>query len=255
MQSQNQISSFLKHYYPVILIAAVSFILFIPFRLFGDSLLSFVLVFALGSAVLVTGFVLYYKKRTEYSAGLRKIMKVVAILFVAMWVVALLAGAVLGVLFGAGILDPPVRSDTRTVDHDLLQTRVAEWVNTIRVENNVARVALDSGLSSLAEIRSLEISSAPAGEAESISDIDVNEVASQNGLECIIDGNTIPIHEYVLAIPHTKFSTIEQLVDFGMGFLIQQGNEQEKILAANMTRTGIGVSASNDHLFVVQTLC
>ncbi|WP_297473238.1 hypothetical protein [Nitrosopumilus sp.] len=40
-----------------------------------------------------------------------------------------------------------------------------------------------------------------------------------------------------------------------MGFLIQQENEKEKMFASNMTRTGIGISLSNDHLVIVQNFC
>lgn len=249
--------SFSKRYYPLILIAIGSFLLLFPFGEIGGEY-AFYLAGIIGFATLATGIFAYYRKRTTYSPGLRKKMKILGIVFLASLAAIPLIGVSMGVVVGLSnvFYNSSLQGDTRDIDSELLQTRVLDWVNTNRAKNGVGGLNLDDTLSSLAKIRSLEISSVPIDEAQSISDIDVNKIASQNNLECIIDGNSIPIHESALAIPHTEFTTLEELVDFGMmGFLIQQENEKEKIFASNMTITGIGISSSNDHLFVVQTFC
>ncbi|MCV0431841.1 hypothetical protein [Nitrosopumilus sp.] len=254
MQSSD--SSFSKKYYPLILIAIGSFFLLFPFGLIGGEF-SYYLAGIAGFIVLIIGVFLYYKKRTDYSSNLRKKMKIVGIIFLASLVAIPLIGVSMGVVVGLSnvFYNSSLQDDTRDIDTILLQTRILDWVNTNRVKNNVGGLNFDDTLDSLAKIRSLEMSSVPIDEAQSISDIDVNEIASQNNLECIIDGTYIPIHEYVLAIPHTKFTNIEEFVDFGMGFLIQQENEKEKVFASNMTRTGIGISLNDDYLVIVQTFC
>lgn len=184
-------------------------------------------------------------------------MKIAGILFLAILVVIPLVGVVMGVVVGlSGVFyNSSLHSDTRDIDPILLQTRVVDWVNTNRAENNVGGVNLNENLNSLSKKRSLDISRAPADQVELISDLDVNKIAKNNNLECIIDGDSFDIHEYTPLIPHSKFRTIEELVDFVMDFLIDQGNEKEKIFASNMTRTGISVSTNNEYLIVVQNFC
>ena len=248
---------FLKKYYPLILIAIGSFLLLFPFGLVSSSDSLFYVWGIIGFITLVSGVLSYYKKKATYSSSLRKKMKIAGILFLASLMAIPLIGVGMGVVvgFSSVFYNSSLHSDTRDIDSVLLQTRVVDWVNTNRAENNVGGVNLNENLNSLSKKRSLDISRAPADKVELISDLDVNEIAKNNSLECIIDGDSFNIHEYTLLIPHSKFRTIEELVDFVMGFLIDQGIEKEKIFASNMTRTGINVSTNNEYLIVVQNFC
>ena len=254
---QSPESSFLKKYYPLILIAIGGFLLLFPFGLI-NGLESLFFVWLIGGlSVLVVGVLLYYKKRTTYSQSLRKKMKIAGILCIVILIAIPLAGVVLGVVVGINnvLYDPSSLPQTEMIDPILFETKIVDWVNVNRAKNNVGGVNLDDKLNRLAEIRSLDISLAPADQAQFISDLDVNEIAIDNNLECVIDSHSTPIHEYSLQYPHTKFRTIEDLADYLMKFLIEQGNEKEKVFASNMTRTGISVSMNDDYLFVVQNFC
>ena len=255
MQSYNP--PFLKKYFPLILLAIGSFLLLFPFG-WISGLEPFFYVWGIaGFITLVVGVLLYYKKKTTYSPSLRKKMKIVGIIFLASLAAIPLVGVAMGVAVGLSSVfyNPSSLPDTRDIDPILLKTRVLDWVNTNRVENNVGGVNLNDNLNALSKLRSLDISRAPPDQIESISELDVNEIARKNNLECIIEGDSITIQEYSLLIPHSKFTTIEELVDFAMGFLVDHEDEKEKVFSSNTTRTGISVSMNNEFLIVVQNFC
>ena len=253
---QNTDSSFLKKYFPLVLIAIGSFFLLFPFGWVGGEY-SFYVAGIIGFATLILGVVIYYQKRTTYSPSLRKKMKVLGILCLASVAAVPLVGVGLGVAVGLGhvFYDPSRLDNTRDIDPVLLQTRILDWVNTNRVKNDVGGLNLDDTLNRLAKLRSTDMANVSIEQAEIISDFDVNLIAKNNNLECIIDNNVVPIHEYVLSIPHSKFNNLENLVDYVMEFLIGHEIEKDKIFDPDLTRTGISVSKNNEFLVVVQNFC
>jgi hypothetical protein len=255
---QNSDSSFAKRYYPLILIAIGSFFLLFPFGEIGGEY-AFYIAGIIGFTTLIIGVVLYYQKRTTYSPSLRKKMKILGILFLVSVAALPLIGVGMGIAIGLGqIFYDPSRLDyTEDIDSELLETRIIDWVNTNRVKNDVSGLNLDDTLNSLAKLRSTDMASVSLEQAEIISDLDVNLIAKDNNLECIIDNDVMEIQEYVLFIPHSKFVTIERLVNFVMEFLIEHEPETETEIFFNsdFTLTGIHVSMNDDYLVVVQNFC
>ena len=253
---QNSDSSFAKRYYPLILIAIGSFFLLFPFGEIGGEY-AFYLSGIIGFAALIIGVVIYYQKRATYSTSLRKKMKILGILFLASVAAIPLVGVGMGVAVGLGhvFYDPSSLDDTQDIDPILLQTRILDWVNTNRVKSDVSGLNLDDTLNSLSKLRSTDMANESPEQAEIISDLDVNLIAKNNNLECVIDNDVIPIQEYVLFIPHSKFTNIEELVDFIMGFLIEHETEKNTVFDSDSTLTGISVSKNDEFLVVVQNFC
>ena len=254
MQSSD--SSFAKRYYPLILIAIGSFFLLFPFGEIGGEY-AFYLAGIIGFAALIIGVVIYYQKRTTYSLSLRKKMKILGILFLASVAAIPLVGVGMGVAVGLGhvFYDPSSLDDTQDIDPILLQTRILDWVNTNRVKSDVSGLNLDDTLNSLSKLRSTDMANESPEQAEIISDLDVNLIAKNNNLECVIDDDVLPIQEYVLFIPHSKFTNIEEFVDFIMGFLIEHETEKKTVFDSDSTLTGISVSMNDEFLVVVQNFC
>jgi len=250
---KNDNDSFLRKNYPFVLIVVGFFLVFFPFDLIGASALGDLSVFLYGfTAVLVMGFVSYYKKRKEYALKTRKIVKISALTIPLFFVAAVLAGAAMGVgsAFFTLSLEP-----TKNFDTDLIEKRVLDWVNTQRVQNNVSGVNLDVTLNSLAEIRSLEMIRTSPEDGESISNININEIAKRDGIKCMINGISANIHDYVLLFPPKSYLDMEKTVDHTMTYLINEEEFQNIVFASNATRTGIDSFVVGDDLFVVQTFC
>ena len=256
MQSSD--SSFAKRYYPLILIAIGSFFLLFPFGEIGGKY-AFYFSGIIGFAALIIGVVIYYQKRTAYSPSLQKKMKILGILFLVSVAALPLIGVGMGIAIGLGqiFFDPSRLDYTEDIDSELLETRIIDWVNTNRAKSDVGGLNLDGTLNSLAKLRSTELASVSVEQTEIISDLDVNIIAKDNNLECTIDNDVMEIQEYILFIPHSKFVTIERLVNFVMEFLIEHEPETEtKILFnSDFTLTGIHVSMNDDYLVVVQNFC
>lgn len=254
----NSDSSFAKRYYPLILIAIGSFFLLFPFGEIGGEY-AFYIAGIIGFTTLIIGVVLYYQKRTTYSPSLRKKMKILGILFLVSVAALPLIGVGMGIAIGLGQIfhDPSRLNYTEDIDSKLLETRIIDWVNTNRVKSDVGGLNLDDTLNSLAKLRSTDMASVSIEQAETISDLDVNLIAKDNNLECIIDNDVMEIQEYVLFIPHSKFVTIESMVNFVMEFLIEHEpeTETEVLFNSDFTLTGIHVSMNNDYLVVVQNFC
>jgi hypothetical protein len=119
----------------------------------------------------------------------------------------------------------------------------------------VSGVNLDVTLNSLAEIRSLEMIRTSPEDGESISNININEIAKRDGIECVINGISANIHDYVLLFPPKSYSDMEKTVDHTMTYLINEEEFQNIVFASNATRTGIDSFVVGDDLFVVQTFC
>ncbi|MCH9659252.1 hypothetical protein K0U27_11315 [archaeon] len=255
---QNSDSSFAKMYYPLILIAIGSFFLLFPFGEIGGEY-AFYIAGIIGFTTLIIGIVLYYQKRTTYSPSLRKKMKILGILLLVSVAAIPLIGVGMGIAIGLGqIFYDPSRLDyTEDIDSDLLETRIIDWVNTNRAKGDVGGLNIDDALNSLAKLRSTDMASVSLEQAEFISDLDVNLIAKDNNLECIIGNDVMEIQEYVLFIPHSKFVTIESMVNFVMEFLIEHEPETETEILFNsdFTLTGIHVSMNDDYLMVVQNFC
>lgn len=256
MQSSD--SSFAKMYYPLILIAIGSFFLLFPFEEIGGEY-AFYIAGIIGFATLILGVVIYYQKRITYSPSLRKNMKILGILFLVSVAILPLIGVGMGIAIGLGqIFYDPSRLDyTEDIDSELLETRIIDWVNTNRAKSDVRGLNLDDTLNGLAKLRSTDMTSASLEQADIISDLDVNLIAKGNNLECIIDNDVMEIQEYVLFIPHSKFVTIESMVNFVMEFLIEHEPETETEILFNsdFTLTGIHVSMNEDYLVVVHNFC
>lgn len=254
----NSDSSFAKRYYPLILIAIGSFFLLFPFGEIGGEY-AFYIAGIIGFTTLIIGVVLYYQKRTTYSPSLCKKMKILGILFLVSVAALPLIGVGMGIAIGLGQIfhDPSRLNYTEDIDSKLLETRIIDWVNTNRVKSDVGGLNLDDTLNSLAKLRSTDMASVSIEHAETISDLDVNLIAKDNNLECIIDNDVMEIQEYVLFIPHSKFVTIESMVNFVMEFLIEHEpeTETEVLFNSDFTLTGIHVSMNNDYLVVVQNFC
>ncbi len=254
MQSSD--STFVQKYYPLILIAIGGFFLLFPFGDIGGEY-AFYLAGVIGFATLIIGVFVYYQKRTTYSSSLRKKMKILGILFLASLAAIPLIGVGMGVAVGLGhaFYDPSSLNDTQDIDPVVLQTRVLDWVNTNRVKNDVGGLNLDDTLNSLAKLRSTSMANESPEQAEVISDLDVNLIAKNNDLECVIGDNIMPVQEYVLFIPHSKFVTIEKMVDFVMDFLIEHETEKNTVFDSDSILTGISVSKNDEFLVVVQNFC
>jgi hypothetical protein len=151
--------------------------------------------------------------------------------------------------------DSSLLNDSQDIDPVLLQTRVLDWVNTNRLKNDVGGLNLDDTLNDLAKLRSTDMSQIPLDQAALISNLDVNQIARNNNLECIIDDRVMPIHEIALLISHSKFDNLEDMVNYLMGLLIEHEVEKEKLFDSDSTRTGISVSMNNDFLVIVQNFC
>ncbi len=255
---QNSDPSFAKRYHPLILIAIGSFFLLFPFEEIGGEY-AFYAAGIMGFATLIIGVVIYYQKRTTYSPSLRKKMKILGILFLVSVAAIPLVGVGMGIAVGLGqIFYDPSRLDyTEDIDSELLETRITDWVNANRAKSDVGGLNLDDTLNGLAKLRSTDMTSVSLEQAEIISDLDVNLIAKDNNLECIIDNDVMEIQEYVLFIPHSKFVTIESMVNFVMEFLIEHEPETETEILFNsdFTLTGIHVSINEDYLTVVQNFC
>ena len=253
---QNSDPSFLKKYFPLVLIAIGSFFLLFPFGVIGGEY-AFHIAGIVGFITLVLGVVIYYQKRAIYSPSLRKKMKILGILFLVSVAAIPLVGVGMGAAIGLGYIfyDPSSLNNTQDIDSEFLQTRILDWINTHRVKNDVGGLNLDDTLSSLAKLRSTDMANVSIEQAEIISDLDANLIAKDNDLECIIDDEIMDIQEYVLFIPHSKFTTIEKLVNFVMEFLIEQEPETVILFDSSFTLTGINVSKNDDFLVVVQNFC
>lgn len=184
-------------------------------------------------------------------------MKILGILFLVSVAALPLIGVGMGIAIGLGqIFYDPSRLDyTEDIDSELLEIRIIDWVNTNRVKNDVSGLNLDDILNSLAKLRSTDMANVSLEQAEIISDLDVNLITKDNNLECIIDNEIMEIQEYVIFIPHSKFVTIERLVNFVMEFLIEHEPETEILFNSDFTLTGIHVSMNDDYLVVVQNFC
>jgi len=252
LKSYNE--SFLKKNYPLVLIVVGFFLVFFPFDVVGaNQILGDMTVFLYGlSAVLIVGFVSYYKKRNEYSMKTRKIVKIAALAIPLFFVAAVFVGVAMGVsnAFFTMSLEP-----TKHIDTDLLEQRVLDWVNTHRVQNSAGGVNLDATLNSLAEIRSLEILQASPENRENISNIDINEIAKREGIECIINGESTNIYDYVLLFPPKSYPDIEKTVDHAMTYLINEEEFRNIVFASNATKTGTDSFVTGDDLLVVQNFC
>ena len=145
--------------------------------------------------------------------------------------------------------------NSQDIDPSLFQTRVLDWINTSRVENGVGGLNLDDTLNELAKLRNMEMSQVPLEQVHLISDSDVNQVAKNNNLECLIDGNVMPIHENGMFISHSNFNNLEDMVNFLMDSWIEFDVEKDKIYESSYTRTGIHVSMNSNFLIVVQNFC
>ena len=145
-------------------------------------------------------------------------MKILGILFLVSVAALPLIGVGMGIAIGLGqIFYDPSRLDyTEDIDSELLETRILDWVNTNRAKSDVGGLNLDGTLNDLAKLRSTNMANVSLEQAEIISDLDANLIAKDNNLECIIDSNVMEIEEYVLFIPHSKFVTLERLVNFVM---------------------------------------
>ena len=245
--------SFLQKNYPLILIAIGFFLVFFPFDLVGASQLGNMSIFLYGlSAVLVVGFVSYYRKRNEYSLKTRKIVKIAALAIPLFFVASVFVGVAMGIssAFFMLSLEP-----TKYMDTDLVEKRTLDWVNMHRAQNNVGGVNLDATLNSLAEIRSLEISQAFPEDRELVSEIDINEIAKREGIDCMIDGESANIYDYVLLVPPKSYPDIERTVDYVMTYLTNEDEFKSIVFAPNATKTGINSFVSDNDLIVVQNFC
>lgn len=95
--------NFLKRNYPLVLIAVGFFLVLFPFNLVGADQLGSTSLSLYGLvAVLIVGFVTHYKKRNDYSAKTRKIVKIAALAMPLLLVAA--------VIFGVVLMAPPIPS-------------------------------------------------------------------------------------------------------------------------------------------------
>ena len=245
--------SFLKKNYPLILIIVGFFLVFFPFELVGASGLGDAAVFLHGLVVvLAAGFLLFYKKRKEYPARTRKFVKIAALGIPAFFAAAVLVGVAMGVssaLFTLS-LEP-----TKYLDTDLVEKKVLDWVNMHRAQNDVGGVNVDAVLNSLAEIRSLQISQTPHEDMENASNVDINEIAKMEGIECIIHDESVNIYDYVLLFPPESYSDIEKAVDHALTYLTVEDDYIDVVFSPNATRTGINSFVDGEYLFVVQNFC
>ena len=245
--------SFLKKNYPFILIAVGFFFILFPFDLIGVSNLGDMAVVFYGLiAVLPIGFVLYYKKRNQYSLRTRKIIKISALAIPLFFVAAVFIGIAMGVnnAFLIMSLEPTTDFDT-----DLLETEIIDWVNINRVQNEVGGVNLDESLNDLAEIRSSELIQASAKDRESIAEIDINEISKREGIECVIDGKPSNIYDYVLVMPPKSYPDIKRTVDHIMTELVDNKEFRDIVFLTNATKTGMDSFVAEDNVFVVQNFC
>lgn len=198
------------------------------------------------------GFVFYYRKRQEYSANIKKIVKISVIIIPLIFVGAVFIGIAMGI---NSVFFPPSYENTKEINTELLEKKVLDWVNTNRYKNKVGGINLDDSLNSLAEIRSEEISQALPEEMESIANVDVNNIAKREGIRCMIDGNSVPIYDYVLQTPHNIYPDIEKLTNFLMTSLASNEEQNEIVFAPNVTKTGIVSFVTEDYLIVIQNFC
>lgn len=141
------------------------------------------------------------------------------------------------------------------MDMDLFEKKIVDWVNIHRFQNNVGQAILDPVLNNLAEIRSTDLSVAYPVYIEAISDIDINEIAKREGIECIIDGNPAPIYDYVILVPPKSYLEIEKVVDLIMTYMVDHEERGDIIFGPNITKTGIDSFVVGGDLFVVQNFC
>ena len=250
---KNNNDSFLKKNYPLILIVVGFFLIFFPFDMIGASDLGPISFSLYGlSVVLIVGFVLFYKKRNEYSAKTRKIVKIAAFAVPLFFVAAIIFGAALGI--GSALYKSSLES-TENLDRELFEQKIVDWVNTHRDLNGVDKVNLDTTLKNLAEIRSADLTVGYPVYIEALSDIDINEIAKREGIECIIDGASYPIHDYVILVPPKSYSEMEKTVDLIMTYMVEHEEFGDVIFGQNITKTGIATFVAGNDLFVVQNFC
>ncbi len=245
--------SFLKKNYPLVLIIVGFFLVFFPFGLVGASELGDGAVFLHGlAAVLVVGFVSYYKKRKEYSTKTRKYVKITALAIPLFFAAAVFVGIAMGI---SSVLFTLSLEPTKHMDTDLVEKRVLDWVNIHRAQNNVSGVNMDTTLNRLAEIRSLEIFHAPHEDREDVSNVDINEIAKREGIECTINGESVSIYDYVLLFPPKSYSDMEKAIDHAMKHMTVEDDYGDIVFSPNATRTGINSFVDGNYLFVVQNFC
>lgn len=242
---------FLKKNYPLVIIAVGFFLTLFPFGMIGAEQLKNAFVFYGFSAVLVAGFVLYYKKRRDYSAKTRKVVKMAAIAIPLFLVAAVIFGAVLGI---SNALYKSSLEPSKNLDRDLFEQKIVDWVNTHRSHNNMDIVTLDPTLNNLAHIRSMNLLAAYPAYIEASSDIDINKIAKREGIECTTDGKSVPIYDYVILVPPKSYANMDKVVDFIMTYTVDHGNEN-LIFRQNVTKTGIDTFVAGSDLFVVQNFC
>ena len=250
---KNNNDCFLKKNYPLILIVVGFFLIIFPFDIIGASELGPISFSLYGlSVVLVVGFILFYKKRNEYSAKTRKIVKIAAFAVPLFFVAAIIFGAALGI--GSALYKSSLEP-TKNLDRDLFEQKILEWVNTHRELNNVGKVNSDSTLNNLAEIRSADLSVGYPEYIEALSDIDINEIAKREGIECIIDGISFPIYDYTILVPPKSYPEMEKVVNLIMAYMVDQEGYENVIFGENITKTGIDSFVVGNDLFVVQNFC
>ena len=237
-------------------------VLFFPFDwIIGDlDWQSFYITVGIAVALLATGAALYFQKRGEYPdkfrAKIKKLTIIIGIAIAGIFVAALIVGVALGISSALNALAPTTH--TSSIDADLLETRVLDWINKHRVKSDIGGINLDDALVQLAAVRNTEIARAPPDERESVSEKDVTEIAKREGLDCTDgDGNIIPIMEYTMVIPHGEFRKMESFVDYSMKYLTnhEDGRPRDMIFASNATRTGVNAIVTDEHLFVTQNFC
>lgn len=250
---ENNSGGFLKKNYPLVLIAVGFFLVFFPFNLLGSDKLGSMSLALYGlSAVLIMGFVLYYKQRSKYSAKTRKIVKLTALAVPLFFIASVVFGVALGI---GNVLYVSSLEPTNNLDRDLFEKEILDWVNTRRDQYGAGNVSLDPTLNNLAEIRSEDLSVAYPVYLEAYSDIDINVIAKREGIKCMVDGKSVPIYDYVILVPPKSYSEIEKVVDLIMTYMVDNEDYGNIIFGTNITKTGIDSFVAGGDLFVVQNFC
>ncbi|MCV0366158.1 MAG: hypothetical protein K5798_02695 [Nitrosopumilus sp.] len=243
----------MKRNYPLVLIAVGFFLVLFPFNLVGaDQLGSISLLLHGFVAVLIMGFVLYYKQRSKYSAKTRKIVKLAALAIPLFFVASVIFGIALGI---GNILYVSSLEPTKNLDRDLFEKEILDWTNTHRTQYGVGGVVLDPTLNDLAEIRSTNLSVAYPAYIEAYSDIDINVIAEREEIKCIVNGTSVPIHDYTILVPSKSYSEMEKVVDLIMTYMVDDEGYGNIIFGSNITKTGIDTFVVGGDLFVVQNFC
>jgi len=149
----------------------------------------------------------------------------------------------------------PGAPSTETIDTQLFETRLLDWINTER-EKQSCGINLDGVLDGIAAQQATIIANTDPKTIQEIDNQNYTQVVNSYGYECTKENGTIgKIDGIILRSVHSKFLNVESITDWHMTQLFEHDEARDMLLDPDLEKIGIGIAISDENIFALHHLC